>query len=59
MATKKTATPKKKAAPAKKVSAETIRKRAEQIYQTRINNGGQGDELSDWLQAEKELKSPL
>lgn len=56
MATKKTTTTtKKKVIPAKKVSAEDIRLRAEQIYRSRINNGGHGDALSDWLKAEKEL----
>jgi hypothetical protein len=33
---------------------EEIRKRAEEIYRRR--NGGPGDELTDWLQAEKEVK---
>jgi len=33
---------------------EEIRKRAEEISKRR--NGGPGDQLSDWLQAEKELK---
>ena len=56
MATKKaTTTAKKKVTSAKKVTAEDIRLRAEQIYLTRVNNGGHGDALSDWLQAEKEL----
>lgn len=32
---------------------EEIRKRAAEIYQSR--NGLPGDELSDWLQAEKEI----
>ncbi len=54
MVTQKTTTKKKKA-PIKRVSAEDIRLRAEQIYKVRVNNGGHGDALSDWLQAEKEL----
>ena len=33
---------------------QTIRKRAYEIYLSRI---GAGDELSDWLQAERELMS--
>jgi hypothetical protein len=40
-----------------KITADTIRLRAEEIYRDRINNGNHGDELSDWLQAERELKS--
>ncbi len=56
MATKTTSTAtKKKKAPIKRVSAEDIRLRAEQIYKARVNNGRHGDALSDWLQAEKEL----
>lgn len=58
MATKKTTTTvKKKVSSAKKVTAEDIRLRAEQIYQSRVNNGGHGDALSDWLQAENELSA--
>jgi hypothetical protein len=53
---KKTATAGKKAVSKRKISAEDIRKRAEEIYRARINNGNHGDEVSDWLQAEKELK---
>lgn len=68
MATKKTTTAKK--SPAKKtsikaktvsrkpkVTAESIRMRAAEIYGERLNKGNQGDELSDWLQAEKELST--
>jgi hypothetical protein len=29
--------------------------RAKEIYDERINNGDQGDEMSDWLNAEKQL----
>ncbi len=32
---------------------EEIKKRAEEIYHSR--NGGPGNDLSDWLQAEKEV----
>jgi len=39
-----------------RVSHEAIRERACQIYQARIKVGQPGDELSDWLQAERELK---
>jgi len=55
MATKKTTTQKKTATPSRKVSADDIRLRAQQIYKARVSKGGHGDELSDWLQAEKEL----
>jgi hypothetical protein len=34
---------------------QEIRKRARQIYQKR--NGGPGDALTDWLQAEREVKA--
>ncbi|MBN2522077.1 MAG: DUF2934 domain-containing protein [Bacteroidales bacterium] len=58
MATKKTKTTVKKAPVRKtKYSSADIQKRAEQIYLKRIQAGKPGDELSDWLQAEKELKS--
>jgi len=32
-----------------------IKKRAEEIYRSR--NGGPGNQVSDWLQAEKEVKA--
>ncbi len=35
---------------------EEIRKRAEEIYGKRAAENKPGDELSDWLQAEKEIK---
>jgi hypothetical protein len=54
MATKSTTT-KKTATSKGKISADSIRKRAEEIYRERVNNGNHGDELSDWLQAEKDL----
>ena len=63
MATKKTTTTKKSTTVGKKttskakISADAIRRRAEEIYRERISNGNHGDEVSDWLQAEKELKS--
>jgi hypothetical protein len=38
-----------------KVTADAIRKRAAEIYHERMQKGHRGDELSDWLQAEKEL----
>jgi hypothetical protein len=56
MATKTTVTAKKKTVTKAKISADDIRKRAEEIYRSRMNNGNHGDELSDWLQAEKDLK---
>ena len=42
---------------AKKPSNADIRHRASQIWQTRMKNGIQGDHVSDWLQAERELAS--
>jgi len=60
--------PKKPAPPAKKAEApgkkpelekflEEIRKRAYEIYQERIKTKAPGDQLSDWLKAEKEIKA--
>ena len=46
------AAPKKKAAPS--IDAEAVRFRAYEIY---LRRNGQGDALSDWLQAEQELLS--
>lgn len=59
---KKTTTTKKATGAAKKttkrrITAEDIRVRAAQIYEERVHQGQQGDELSDWLQAEKELST--
>jgi hypothetical protein len=34
-----------------------LRKRAEEIYKQRISSGTTGDALSDWLQAEKDIKN--
>jgi len=34
-----------------------IQKRAYEIYIERTRNGLPGDDMSDWLQAEKEIKS--
>jgi hypothetical protein len=55
MAEKKVSTLKTTAKKAKKISVEDIRNRAEKIYQERLAHGKQGDHLSDWLQAEKEM----
>jgi len=58
MATKTTkTTPKKVTVRKAKYSSDDVQKRAEQIYHDRVQAGKPGDELSDWLQAEKELKS--
>jgi hypothetical protein len=35
---------------------EEIRKRAEEVYKKRTAANKPGDELSDWLKAEKEIK---
>jgi hypothetical protein len=42
--------------PSLKSFQEEIRKRAEELYNKRKEYGGTGDTLSDWLQAEKEVK---
>jgi uncharacterized protein YcbX len=63
MATKKTTSVKSKTRATatatkpkrKKISAEDIRQRAVEIYQDRMQKGQHGDELSDWLTAEKQL----
>jgi hypothetical protein len=34
----------------------SLKKRAEEIYRKRISTGKPGDALSDWLQAEKDIK---
>lgn len=60
MATKKPKTASKRAKSATrraKIAFGDIQIRAQQIYKDRLQRGNMGDELSDWLQAEKELKS--
>jgi ribosomal protein S6E (S10) len=54
MANKK-AVRKSKAKTAKKISENDIRKKAQEIYDNRIAKGIDGDEISDWVLAEKEL----
>ena len=63
-ATTKKAAPKKAAAkksPAAKakpaITNEDIQKKAEEIYHARMASGEPGNEQSDWLNAEKALKS--
>lgn len=54
----------KKATPAKnrtkkpdlKYFLEEVEKRAYDLYQERIKSNVSGDEMSDWFQAEKEIK---
>jgi len=41
----------------KKVQAEEIKDRAHQIFEKRMQNHTEGNELQDWLKAEKELVS--
>ena len=36
---------------------EQIKLRAHEIYEGRIKKGLPGDQISDWIQAEKEIKS--
>lgn len=45
----------KRATAKKKVGDQAIRKRAEEIYLQRIEEGTPGDADSDWLKAEEEL----
>jgi hypothetical protein len=42
--------------PALETFQEEIRKKAEEIFNQRTSSNKPGDELSDWLQAEKEIK---
>ncbi len=48
-----------KTAKAKKpaITNEDIEKKAQEIYEARIASGGPGNQESDWLNAEKALKS--
>ena len=39
-----------------KPSADSIRKRAYELFMERVAKGRPGDERTDWLQAEKELR---
>ncbi len=39
----------------KKITQSDIRRRAEEIYKKRIQEGIPGNSNSDWIQAEKEL----
>ena len=41
----------------RKVDARSIRKRAQEIYLNRIEEGTPGDADSDWFQAEEELRN--
>ena len=36
---------------------DEIRKRAQVIFNERVSKGKGGDDLSDWLKAEKEIKA--
>lgn len=54
MATKKATTSTKSKAK-KEIAHEDVQKRAQEIYAERIKKNSPGDELSDWVQAEKEL----
>jgi hypothetical protein len=49
-------TPRRRTAAMKEIPHEEIRKRAYQIFQAR--GGGHGQDLDDWLQAERELRRP-
>jgi hypothetical protein len=53
--TKKQASTRKATGVKAKITPDDIRRRAAEIYHQRMQHGFKGDELSDWLQAEKEL----
>ncbi|MBP1711620.1 MAG: hypothetical protein H6Q49_1822 [Deltaproteobacteria bacterium] len=36
---------------------DSVEKRAYELYQERIISGAPGDDISDWFQAEKEMKT--
>jgi hypothetical protein len=55
-ASKKAATV-KKAPTRKRITEASIRKRAQEIYLKRMEEGLPGDADSDWRQAEKELRN--
>lgn len=57
MRTKKT-TSKSKAKSVKVITEDDIRTRAQEIYENRVENRIDGDSISDWAQAEKELGVP-
>jgi hypothetical protein len=44
--------------PAPDIGDDQIRARAYDIYQRRMRSGEPGDALTDWLQAERELRTP-
>lgn len=44
--------------PAPDIGDDQIRARAYDIYQRRMRRGEPGDALTDWLQAERELRAP-
>jgi len=46
-------------APVANVTPEAIRTRAYEIFQRRKSKSGPGDQMSDWLQAEREIKELL
>ncbi len=54
---KKTVTKKPAARPEFNNFLDEIKKRAHEIYLERQKNGIGGDEISDWLQAEEEVKN--
>nr|WP_321452923.1 hypothetical protein [uncultured Carboxylicivirga sp.] len=54
MVTKKTSSKSKKATK-QEVSENDIRTKALEIYENRMAKGIEGNEISDWVQAEKEF----
>jgi hypothetical protein len=59
MAIPRTATMAKKPQVSLEALQEEIRKRAQLIFDDRVRRGIGGDDLSDWLKAEKEVKAKL
>jgi hypothetical protein len=56
MATKNEPKAKKTTTKKKVVTDEDIRQRAQEIFNERLSRGEEGDHLSDWIRAEKELR---
>jgi len=53
---KEASTAKKTAKPDLKDFLEEVEKKAYELYQKRIKSGVAGDDISDWFQAEQEIK---
>ena len=56
---KKPVAPKKKAPKTLRLEdlIDTIKTRAHEVYLERVNNGHDGNEISDWVKAEEDIKA--